>query len=42
VHCIVEGELRGAARFFTPIVKSGMARNFRSYHEHLRNNLESA
>ena len=42
VRCVVEGELRGPARFFGPLVKSGMARNFRSYHEHLRKNLESA
>jgi uncharacterized protein YndB with AHSA1/START domain len=42
LHCVVEGELRGAARFFTPIVKAGMARQFRAYHENLRRNLESA
>jgi len=42
VRCVVEGELRGASRFFGPIVKRGMARNFRTYHEHLRENLESA
>jgi uncharacterized protein YndB with AHSA1/START domain len=42
VHCVVEGELRGPARFFAPILKVGMARQFRSYHEHLRENLEGA
>jgi uncharacterized protein YndB with AHSA1/START domain len=42
VHCVVEGELRGPARFFTPILKAGMARQFRAYHENLRKNLESA
>jgi len=42
VRCIVEGELRGPARFFGPIVKRGIARNFRTYHEHLRKRLESA
>jgi uncharacterized protein YndB with AHSA1/START domain len=42
VRCVVEGELRGPARFFGPIVKRGIARNFRTYHEHLRKSLESA
>jgi hypothetical protein len=42
VRCVVEGELRGPSRFLAPIVKRGMARNFRNYHEHLRRNLESA
>jgi uncharacterized protein YndB with AHSA1/START domain len=42
VRCIVEGELRGPARFFGPIVRRGIARNFRTYHEHLRKRLESA
>ena len=42
VHCTVEGELRGPARFIGPLVARGMARNFRSYHENLRKKLESA
>ena len=42
VRCVVEGDLRGAARFFGPIVRIGMARNFTDYHEKLRRNLEIA
>lgn len=42
VHCAVEGDLRGPARFLTPLMARGMARQFRGYHEQLRKNLESA
>ena len=42
LRCIVEGELRGPARFFGPLVARGMARQFRGYHEQLRKNLEAA
>jgi uncharacterized protein YndB with AHSA1/START domain len=41
VHCVVEGELRGPARFVGPLVARGMARQFRGYHEQLRKNLEA-
>jgi uncharacterized protein YndB with AHSA1/START domain len=42
VRCVVDGDLRGPARLLAPIVRRGMARNFGSYHENLRRNLESA
>jgi uncharacterized protein YndB with AHSA1/START domain len=41
VQCVVEGELRGPARFLTPLLARGMARQFRGYHEQLRKNLEA-
>jgi uncharacterized protein YndB with AHSA1/START domain len=42
VRCVVEGDLRGPQRFLSPIVSRMIARQFATYHEHLRQNLESA
>jgi uncharacterized protein YndB with AHSA1/START domain len=42
VRCVVEGSLRGPQRFLSPIVSRVIARQFATYHEHLRQNLESA
>ena len=41
LRLVGEGDLQGPIRFLGPLVKRGMARNFRAYHEHLRKNLEN-
>jgi carbon monoxide dehydrogenase subunit G len=40
VHFVADGELTGLARLFEPLIRRGVARSFRHYHELLARNVE--
>jgi uncharacterized protein YndB with AHSA1/START domain len=42
VHFVAEGELSGLTRLFEPLMRMGVARSFRKYHELLARNVEEA
>jgi uncharacterized protein YndB with AHSA1/START domain len=42
VHFVAEGELSGPMRLVEPLVRAGVARSFRHYHELLARNVEAA
>ncbi|MBV9684776.1 MAG: SRPBCC family protein [Solirubrobacterales bacterium] len=41
VHFLAQGALRGVVRFLSPVVRFIVDRQFRTYHENLRRNVES-
>jgi uncharacterized protein YndB with AHSA1/START domain len=42
VHFVAAGELQGPMRFLRPIAERVVARQFKGFHENLRENLEAA